>query len=43
MDGTMYYLVDPHGRAGIEYRQACAAEWIKRFGVSENRIDAWKS
>jgi hypothetical protein len=29
--------------AGVEYHQACAAEWIKLFRTPVNRIDAWKN
>ncbi len=28
--------------AGIEYQQACAAEWVRLFRASTNRIDAWR-
>ena len=34
--------LQPLLRAGIEYHRACAAEWIKLFADSRNRIDAWK-
>jgi hypothetical protein len=43
VEGEDEICLQPLLNAGIEYRQACAAEWIKRFRVSENRIDAWKS
>jgi hypothetical protein len=34
--------LEPLMRAGVEYHQACAAEWIKVFADPRNRIDAWK-
>lgn len=29
--------------AGIEYRQACAAEWLRVFETPTNRIAVWKN
>jgi hypothetical protein len=43
VEGEDEICLQPLLNAGIEYRQACAAEWIRRFRVSENRIDAWKN
>jgi hypothetical protein len=28
---------------GIDYRKACAAEWIKLFASPRNRIDVWRN
>ena len=35
--------LEPLLRAGIEYQRACAAEWLKLFADSRNRIEAWKN
>jgi hypothetical protein len=43
VEGEDEICLQPLLRAGIEYQQACAAEWIKLFRASMNRIDAWKN
>ena len=43
VEGEGEICLQPLVNAGIEYQQACAAEWIKLFRVSRNRIDAWKN
>lgn len=35
--------LQPLLNAGVEYQQACAAEWIRLFRTPANRIDAWKN
>ena len=43
VEGEDEICLQPLLNAGIEYQQACAAEWIKLFRVPRNRIDAWKN
>jgi len=43
VEGEDESCLQPLVRAGIEYRQACAAEWLMLFRSSMNRIDAWKN
>lgn len=33
--------LQPLLEAGIEYRKACAAEWVKTFKDPKNRVDSW--
>jgi hypothetical protein len=35
--------LQPLLRAGVEYQQSCAAEWIKLFADSRNRIETWRN
>jgi hypothetical protein len=35
--------LQPLQRAEVEYRKACAAEWIKLFRSPENRIAGWRT
>lgn len=35
--------LQPLLRSEVEYRKACAAEWVKRFASPRNRIAAWKN
>ena len=34
--------LQPLLRAEVDYRKACAAEWIKVFANPRNRVDAWR-
>lgn len=34
--------LQPLLHAGVEYKKACAAEWIDSFRSPQNRIDVWK-
>jgi hypothetical protein len=43
VEGEDEVCLQPLLNAGIEYRQACAAEWLKLFRAPANRIDAWKN
>lgn len=43
VEGKDEICLQPLLNAGVEYQQACAAEWIKLFRASMNRIDAWKN
>lgn len=43
VEGEDEICLQPLLNAGLEYHQACAAEWIKLFRTATNRIDAWKS
>jgi len=43
VEGEDEICLQPLLNAGIEYQKACAAEWIKLFHPSTNRIDAWKN
>jgi hypothetical protein len=43
VEGEDEICLQPLLHAGIEYQKACAAEWIKLFRVTANRIDAWKN
>jgi hypothetical protein len=43
VEGEDETCLQPLLNAGIEYPQACAAEWIKLFRAPANRIDAWKN
>jgi len=35
--------LQPILRAGIDYHRGCAAEWLKLFRDSRNRVDAWQN
>jgi hypothetical protein len=41
MEGQEICL-QPLVRAGVEYQQACGAEWVKWFASPRHRIDAWQ-
>ncbi len=43
VEGMDEVCLQPLLNAGLQYQQACAAEWIRLFRASANRIDAWKS
>ena len=43
VEGEAEICLQPLLNAGVEYHQACAGEWIKRFRVPANRIDAWRN
>jgi hypothetical protein len=43
VEGEDEICLQPLLNAGIEYRQACAAEWVKRFRVPDNRIELWRN
>lgn len=43
IEGEDEICLQPLLKAGMKYQQDCAAEWIKLFRASDNRIDAWKT
>jgi hypothetical protein len=43
VEGEEEICLQPLLNAGVEYHQACAAEWMKLFRTPTNRIDAWKN
>ena len=43
VEGEDEVCLQPLLNAGSEYHEACAAEWIKRFRVPANRIEAWRN
>jgi hypothetical protein len=42
VEGEGEICLQPLLNAGVEYQQACAAEWSKLFRLPANRIDAWR-
>jgi hypothetical protein len=43
VEGEDEICLQPILNAGPEYQHACGAEWLKRFRMPVNRIDAWKN
>ncbi len=43
VEGEDEICLQPLLRAGAEYQKACAAEWLKLFRTTTNRIDVWRN
>jgi hypothetical protein len=42
VEGEDEICLQPLVNAGIEYHQACAAEWLKLFRAPANGVESWK-